>query len=135
MKIKLLPFFGFLLLSFSGFSQEKLELGRYITSDKLKYITIKSNYEFEYLAYKGYSPYTIKEERKKENKPQMCGTVGYWGDGRGKGTYSIEDGILILKFEIDNSTIASKKIDTRFLKGLSFEILELEKLETENQKD
>ncbi len=133
MKIKLILFFGILMLSCSVFSQDKLELGRYITSDKLKYITIKADSEFEYSAYKGYSPYTIKEKRKKENKPQMCGTVGYWSDGQGKGKYSIIDGKLTLKFEIDFSTIATKKIDTRLLKGLSFEVSELEKLETKNQ--
>ncbi|WP_040282871.1 hypothetical protein [Psychroserpens damuponensis] len=126
--MKLILFLGTLLLSCSVFSQEKLEQGRYISSDKLKYITIKNDYQFEYNAYKGYSPYTIK----KENKPNgMCGTIGYWGDGRGKGTYSIVDEELILKFDIDYSTIATKKIDIKLLKGLRFKISELEKLEDE----
>jgi hypothetical protein len=129
MKIKFIVFLGILMLSCSIYSQEKLESGRYITSDKLKYITIKDDFKFEYQAYKGYSPYTIKEKRKKEKNPNMCGTVGYLDDGSGKGKYSIEDGIIILKFEVDYSTIATQKIDTELLKGISFRISDLEKLE------
>jgi len=129
MKLKLTPLIGFLIISCSIYSQEKLEKGRYITSDKLKYITIKDNFQFEYQAYKGYSPYTIKEKRKREKKPRMCGTVGYIGDGKGNGIYSILDGNLILKFEIDLSSIMTKKIDTRLSNGLSFKISELEKLD------
>jgi len=124
MKLKLIFLIGFLILSCSIYSQEKLSEGSYISSDKLKHITIKANFQFEYQAYKGYSPYTIKEKR--ENKAQMCGTVGYINDGKGNGVYSILDGNLILKFEIDFSNITTKKIDTRFSNGLSFKLSELE---------
>jgi len=129
MKLKLIFSIGLLILSCSVYSQEKLENGRYITPDKLKYITIKDDFQFEYQAYKGYSPYTIQEKRKRENKPQMCGTVGYIGDGKGNGVYSILDGNLLLKFEIQLSSILTKKIDTRLSKGLSLKISELEKLD------
>lgn len=132
--MKFILYFGILMLSHSIYSQEKIEKGRYITSNKLKYITINDNFQFEYFAYKDYSPYTIKEKQKKENKPRMCGTVGYWCDGKGKGSYSIIDGTLVLKFEIDSLTIATERIDTKLLKGLSFKISELEKLEIEKLK-
>ena len=132
MKIKMMLFFVILMLSSSVYSQDKLEKGRYLTSDKLKYITLKDNFQFEYQSYKGYSPYTIKEKREKESTPQMCGTVGYISNGNGRGTYSIENGKILLKFEIDYSTITTKKIDIHHMKELSFEISELEKLESEN---
>ncbi|NQY31381.1 MAG: hypothetical protein HRT69_18190 [Flavobacteriaceae bacterium] len=129
MKLKLIFITCFLILSSSIYSQEKLEKVKYITSDKLKYIIIQDDFRFVYQAYKGYSPYTIKEKRKRENKPQMCGTVGYFGDGKGNGVYSILDGNLVLKFEVDVSSITTKKIDTRLSNGLSFKLSELEILD------
>ncbi|MDO1500511.1 hypothetical protein Q2T40_10260 [Winogradskyella maritima] len=126
--MRLIILLSFIILSFSINCQEKLENGIYLSSDKLKYITIKDHFQFKYTAYKGYSPYTIKEKRKNETK-RMCGTIGYILEENGKGTYSIKNGEIVLKFEIDYSTIATKKIDTRLLKGISFKILELEKLE------
>jgi hypothetical protein len=129
MKLNLIIFFGLFALSYSAYSQDELEKGRYITPDKLKYITIKDDFHFEYFAYLRYSPYTIKEKRKKENRQRMCGSIGYIFDGKGKGKYSIENGKIILKFEIDYSNIAVEKIDINKLNGISFIISELEKLE------
>jgi len=128
MMLKSILLFGVLLFTSTIYSQEKLEKGRYITSDKLKYITIINDSKFEYKAYKGRSPYTIKEKQK--NKKPICGTVGYIVDidGQGKGTYTIVNQNLILDFEIDFSTIATRPIDTKLLKGLTFEISQLEKL-------
>lgn len=129
MKLKLTFLIGFLILSCSIYSQEKLEEGKYITSNKLKYITIKDNFQFEYQAYKDYSPYTIKEKRKREKKPQMYSSVGYIGDGKGNGVYSILNGNLVLKFEIGLSSIMTKKNDSRLSNGLSYKISELEKID------
>ena len=129
--LKLIAFFGILMLTPSIHSQEELEQGRYITSDKLKYITINENFNFEYKAFKQNSPFTIKEKREKENKTPVCGTFAYIVDieGQGTGTYSIVDGNILLNFEIDFLTIATRPIDTKLLKGLTFLISKLEKLD------
>ena len=128
MDLKINFIFLFLIISSSIYSQEKIEEGKYITSDKLKQIIIEDKFRFNYQAYKGYSPYTIKKKREKENKSKMCGTVAYISDGKGSGKYSIKNGKLILKFDIDISNIFEKKINTKFLKELCFEISELEKI-------
>ena len=80
---------SFLLLYCITYAQEKIESGVYITTDKLKYITIKDDFQFDYIVYIGYSPYMINEQRKKEKTSRACGVVGYIGDLYGTGTYHI----------------------------------------------
>jgi hypothetical protein len=91
--------FIILLKSFSLSAQEKLKIGQYIYNDKLTYITITENNEFEYLKYYNWSPLTLKEKRNnKKEKDQTCGSVGYVSGAKGIGNYEINDGNLILKF-------------------------------------
>ena len=80
------------------YSQSKIERGKYISSDRLQYIIIYDNSEFEYISYLGESPYTYNEKRKKEKKSRFCGTVGFVSNGSGKGNYEIRRDSLILKF-------------------------------------
>lgn len=128
MTLKFISLLVLLMFTHLIYSQEKFEKGSYITSDKLKYIRIIDDSKFEYIAYKGKSPYTIKEKQK--NKKSICGTIGYIVeiDGQGIGTYTIVNQNIVLDFEIDFSTIATRPIDTKLLKGLTFQISKLEKL-------
>jgi hypothetical protein len=120
MNLKINFIFLFLIISSSIYSQEKIEEGKYITSDKLKQIIIEDKFRFNYQAYKGYSPYTIKNKREKENKSKMCGTVAYINDGKGSGKYSIKNGKLILKFDLDISNIFEKKNRYKIFKRIMF---------------
>lgn len=56
--------FIILLISFTLSAQEKLQIGQHIYSDKLTYITIKENSEFEYLKYYNWSPLTLEKTNK-----------------------------------------------------------------------
>lgn len=88
-----------ILKSFNLSAQEKLEIGQHIYSDKLTYITINENNQFEYLKYYNWSPLTLEEKRKTEkDKNQTYGSVGYVSGAKGIGKYEINNGILILKF-------------------------------------
>ena len=99
-----------LIESFSLSAQEKLEIGQHIYKDKLTFISLNPNNEFEYLKYYNWSPLTIEEKRKAEkNENQTRGTIGYVSGAKGKGNYELKDGNLILKFSefkkyMDNKT-------------------------------
>jgi len=102
--------FIFLVNSFNLFVQEKLDIGQHIYKDKLTYITLNENNEFEYFKYYNWSPLTIEEKRKTEKeKNQTCGNIGYVTGAKGKGKYELQNGNLILKFSefkrlMDNKT-------------------------------
>ncbi|ARV08561.1 hypothetical protein BTO05_02490 [Winogradskyella sp. PC-19] len=121
-------------ISLCAQSQKNIEKGKYISSDKLKYLIIKNDSRFEYISYLHYSPYTIEEKRKskniKETKIGSCGTIGYLGDIEGTGEYKIIDGKIFLDFEIDFSNISqrNKVIDFRLVRGMIIEIDDLEKI-------
>lgn len=118
---------SWLLISYTIHAQEKIENGTYITTNKLQYITIKDDFQFTYILHRGYSPYMIKEQRKKEKTSRACGVVGYIADLYGNGTYHILDGKLFLAFKIDY--LSSREIDKRLIEGYVFEISQLEKIE------
>lgn len=118
---------GWLLISYTIYSQEKIENGTYITTNKLQYITIKDDFQFNYIVYRGYSPYMINEQRKKEKTSRVCSVVGYIADLYGNGTYHILEGKLFLEFKIDY--LSSREIDRRLIEGCVFEISPLEKIE------
>lgn len=81
------------------FSQE-LEVGEHIYKDKLTYITLFENNKFNYNKYYKWSPLTIEEERKNEERgSRMCGSIGYASGAKGKGKYKFKEGKLILKFD------------------------------------
>ncbi|PHR74091.1 MAG: hypothetical protein COA67_01635 [Lutibacter sp.] len=130
LKIKKTPFFLFgLIIVFYSFNiRKEIEVGRYISTDKLQYITIKNKSMFEYNSYLYYSPYTIKEKRKKDINPNWCGSIGYWGNGKGFGKYSIKKDSLILEFDFSFSKISIERMDDKKNKTMSFHISDLEKL-------
>jgi len=104
--------------SINLFAQEQLEIGEHIYEDKLTYITLINNNEFEYLKYYKWSPLTIEEERKAKNsKNDTCGTIGYVSGAKGKGKFKFRNGKLILKFTdfkllMDNKTNFKKETKT-----------------------
>jgi len=83
--------------SFNLLAQENLETGQHIYCDKLTYITLNENNEFEYLKYYNWSPLTVEEKRNTVNE-KACGSVGYISGAKGTGKYEINDGILVLRF-------------------------------------
>jgi hypothetical protein len=95
-------------------AQQKIENGKYIAEDKLSYITIIDGNKFSFIEYYKWSPFTLEEKRKKENKTYSCGTVGYASNGIGEGIYQIENNQLRLKF-------------TSFDKGMNKEEFDIEK--------
>lgn len=110
--------FILLLKSFNLFAQNKLEIGQHIYKDKLTYITINENNEFEYFKYYNWSPLTIEEKRKSEkNQNKTCGTIGYVSGAKGKGKYKLKNGKLILEFYefkkyMDNKTNFNEETKT-----------------------
>jgi len=106
-------------------SQNNIDKGKYLSSNKLQYICIGENHTFSYLAYKDYSPHTLD----KGNKSKVCGTIGYILDVEGKGVYEVVNDSLFLKFRVDVSNIHTKTLSYKLIKGLRFKISELNKIE------
>ncbi|MEO8932774.1 MAG: hypothetical protein ABI295_00585 [Xanthomarina sp.] len=107
-----------LLKSINLSAQNKLKIGEHIYKDKLTYITLKENNEFEYLKYYNWSPLTIEEKGKTEkSKNGTCGTIGYVSGAKGKGKYEFKYGKLILEFSefkkyMDNKTDFNEETKT-----------------------
>ncbi|PNQ73442.1 hypothetical protein C1T31_08005 [Hanstruepera neustonica] len=107
-----------LLKSFNLSAQKKLEIGQHVYKDKLTYISLSSNNEFEYLKYYNWSPLTIEEKQIEEkDKNETCGTIGYVSGAKGKGKYEIKNGKLILRFSefdryMDNKTDYNEETKT-----------------------
>ncbi|SHJ27113.1 hypothetical protein SAMN04488096_1302 [Mesonia phycicola] len=119
-----------LLIIFSSFSfQDYLKSEKYISADKLQYITIKNDSVFEYFSYKYYSPYTKKKEWEKDSIKRMCGTYGYWGNGQGTGKYIINNDSLELYFDFKYSQISIDRMQNKKKKVMYFFLPDLEKLE------
>lgn len=124
MEIRKVFFLILIIMCSNLYSQEKLEVGQHIYKDKLTYLSIKDNNEFEYSKYYNFSPLTIKEEREKENEPRMCGSVGYASGAKGKGKYEISDSLLVLKFTEFKRYVDKETDYDDTTKSMKFEISE-----------
>lgn len=122
--MKKIIFILFSLLSINHIvAQHKIEKGKYISEDRLTYITILDENKFSYIEYYKWSPYTIEEDRKKgKMKNEVCGVVGYVANRQGEGIYKIENNQLKLEFTNE------KEIKSNVDKEKSYKYFDLTKL-------
>jgi hypothetical protein len=114
-----------LLKSVNLFAQDKLEIGQHIYKDKLTYITLNENNEFEYFKYYNWSPLTIEETQKTEkSKSEACGTIGYVSGAKGKGKFELKGAKLILEFSEFNKYMDDKSDFNEETKTIEFIIAE-----------
>ncbi len=123
--MKKITFILFTLISINAVvAQQKIESGKYITEDKLTYITILDENRFSYMEYYKKSPYTIEQERKRDKtETNVCGVVGYISNGKGEGIYQVENNQLKLKF-----TSFEKGINKEFDKDKVYKYFDLSKM-------
>jgi hypothetical protein len=103
-KTHLFLYFG-IICHFYSYSQSKLNLGTYLTKDKLAYITFFQNNTFGYVSYKKTSPFL--ESQKKGSRVR-----GFMINELGAGSYYYEGKNIILKFTETKSAIDSVNIES-----------------------
>lgn len=112
--VKLLTFiFAMFFIFKNAYCQESIELGKYITKNKLGYLTLLDNNEFGYISFQGESPYTYSLKEKKQN---FCDAQMYSINEKGFGKYQLRYNNLKLIFDekpnpLDSITV--KKISAR----------------------
>ncbi|WP_055444267.1 hypothetical protein [Lacinutrix himadriensis] len=92
------------------YSQEKIELGTYLTENKLGYVTLLKNKKFGFVSYHVSSPYTTMEERKIKKIKKVLDGPSYIINEHGSGIYSFKNNKLKLEFIKPNHPIDSISI-------------------------